>query len=94
MLIGHKHEIEHLLTDIFLRINPNYIGNDYLIFGTVEKKAWRENMENHKKPDEMPHHVHDFKSYQDIHMSMGGWFKIGQIPLLMEPPPAKEWVRK
>jgi len=42
----------------------------------------------------MLHHVHDFKSYQDIRMSMGGWFKKGQIPPVMEPPPSKEWVKK
>jgi hypothetical protein len=93
MLIGHKHEIEHLLTDLFLGTNPHSIGNDYLVLGTVEKKAWRENIENHKKLHEMLHHVHDFKSYHDIQLSIGGWFKNGQIPPLMEPPAAKEWVK-
>jgi hypothetical protein len=37
-LIAHKDEIEHFLTDMFLQINPDYIGNNYLVFGTVEKK--------------------------------------------------------
>jgi len=94
MLIGHKDEIEHLLTDLFLQTNPDYIGNNYLVFGTVEKKAWRENMKNPKPFDEMLHHIHDFKSYQDIRMTMDGWFKKGQIPPVMEPPPSKEWVKK
>ena len=94
MLIGHKDEIEHLLTDMFLQTNPDYIGNNYLVFGTVEKTAWRENIKNPKPFDEMLHHVYDFKSYQDIRMAMGGWFQKGQIPPVMEPPPSKEWVKK
>ena len=39
MLIGQKHEIQHHLTETFLKINPDVIGNNYLVFGTVEKKC-------------------------------------------------------
>ncbi len=42
LLIGQKHEIEHLLTELFRRSDPTVIGNAYLIFGTVEKRVWRE----------------------------------------------------
>ncbi len=44
LLIAHKHEVEHLLTDLFRQFDPEVIGNDYLIIGTVEKKAWREGL--------------------------------------------------
>ena len=37
MLIGHKDEIEHHLTETFLEINAEIIGNDFLLIGTVEK---------------------------------------------------------
>ena len=94
MLIGHRDEIEHFLTDMFLQTNPDCIGNDYLVFGTVEKKAWRENIANPKPFDEMLHHVHDFKSYQDIRMTQGGWFKNDEIPPVVEPSPSTEWVKK
>ncbi len=93
ILIGHKDEIEHLLTDLFEQINPDCIGNDYLVLGTVEKKAWRENMEDPKPSDEMLHHVHDFKSYQDIRMTQGGWFREDEIQPVVEPRPSEEWVK-
>jgi len=93
MLIGHKHEIEHYLTDTFLEINPEVIGNSYLILGKVEKKAWRENLKQPKPFNEMLQHIHDFKSYQDLHMTMTGWFPKGQEPPVMEPPPSTEWVK-
>ena len=94
MLIGHKNEIEHLLTDLFRQINPEYIGNKYFILGTVEEKAWRENIKDPKPFDELLHHIHDFKSYQDIRMTVGGWFQMGQTPPVMEPPSSTEWVKK
>ncbi len=94
MLIGHKHEIEHYLTDMFLQINSEVIGNYYLVFGIVERKAWRENI-NHPKPlNEMRQHIHDFKSYQNLSMTMRGWFPEVKPPPLMEPPPSTEWIKK
>lgn len=94
MLIAHKHEIEHHLTELFLRIDPEAVGNDYLIFGTVKKKAWRENFNDPKAFHEMRQHLHDFKRYQNIQMTMAGWFRKGQEPPAMEPPPSHEWVKK
>jgi hypothetical protein len=93
MLIARRDEIEHHLTETFLERKPDDIGNYYLIFGTVEKKAWRENMKNPKPLEEMRQHVHDFKSYQEIRMTMAGWFKADQEPPVMEPPPSTEWVK-
>ncbi len=93
MLIGHKHEIEHHLTEMFMNKNPEVIGNDYLVFGTVEKQAWRENINQPKPFNERLHHVHDFKSYQNLHMTMAGWFRDGQEPPVMEPLPSKEWLK-
>ena len=94
MLIGHKHEIEHHLAEMFLKINPEVIGNSYRIFATVEKKAWRENMNQPKQLNEMRQHIHDLKSYQNIRMTMAGWFRDGQDPPVMEPQPSTEWVKK
>jgi hypothetical protein len=94
MLIGHKHEIKHYLTELFLKIDIEVIGNDYLVFGTVEKKAWHENITDPKALNEMRQHVHDFKSYQNIRMTMAGWFPKGQKAPIMESPPSTEWVKK
>ncbi|MBW1792893.1 MAG: hypothetical protein JRF30_01425 [Deltaproteobacteria bacterium] len=50
---------------------------------------------NQPKPlNEMREHIHDFKSYQNIRMTMAGWFPEGQDPPVMESPPSTEWVKK
>jgi hypothetical protein len=94
MLIGHKHEIEHHLTKMFFNINPEIIGNYYRAFGTVEKKAWRENIKHPKPLNEMRNYIHDFISFQTLSMTMAGWFPTGQNPPVMEPPLSTEWVER
>lgn len=94
LLIGHKHEIEHHLTEMFRGSKPEIVGNDYLIFGIVERKAWAENMRRAKPLQDVRAHTSDFKSYGEIRMSMGGWFPADQEPPVMEPPAATEWVRR
>ena len=94
MLIGHKHEIEHHLTETFFKIKPDVIGSNYLVFGTVEKKVWRANIDHSKTSREILKNAHDFISYQELRMTMAGWFRKEQEPPVMEPPPSVEWKKK
>lgn len=94
MLIGHKHEIEHHLTSMFIKIDSDIIGNEYLVFGTVDKKTWDEKSNQSTDSSDILHHAHDFISYQLLRMTMSGWFPEGQTPPIMKPPPLTEWVKK
>ena len=94
LLIAHKHEIEHLLTALFSQMDPEAVGNDYLIIGTVEKKTWREGIQQPKGSDEMLPHVSDFATYyKELRFSRPGWYKRDQEPPIWEPPPSREWVK-
>ena len=92
-LIGHKHEIEHYLTELFTQNDLSIIGNKYVLIGTVEKKAWREGLTQQKMVLDMLPHVHDFKSYEELRMTMAGWFHKDQEPPVMPPSPSTEWVK-
>jgi hypothetical protein len=93
MLIGHKDEIEHHLTVLFMSNNEEIVGNRYLIFGTVEKKAWRENMVAPKPLESLRHHISNFESFQELRMTMTGWFPKGEKPPVMVPPGSTEWIK-
>lgn len=94
LLIAHRHEVERLLTDLFRRIDPAAIGNDYLILGTLDKKAWRKHKAQPHEVTEMRAHIHDFKTvYQELRISRPGWYKRGQTPPIAEPPPSEEWIK-
>jgi hypothetical protein len=94
LLIAHKHEIEHLLYNLFSLNNPEAIGNDYLIFGTMEKKAWRKGIKESKPVDEMLAYVSDFETYyQELRLTQPGWYGPKQKPRIMKPAPSQEWVK-
>lgn len=94
LLIGHKHEIEHLLFEMFRYQNPAVVGNDYLIMGTVEKKAWREGLTQPKGLAEMKASISDFKAqYSELRLTQPGWYGPNQKPPIMEPPASQEWVK-
>ncbi|MGC9347192.1 MAG: hypothetical protein ACP5JG_03545 [Anaerolineae bacterium] len=93
-LFAHKDQVEHMLTEMFRRRNPDVIGNDYMIFGTVERKAWEEGMREPKPSYEVLAHTHMFKSYSELRMSQEGWFPKDTEPPTREPPPSDEWVKQ
>lgn len=94
LLIAHKHAIEHLLTGMFRQYDPEVVGNDYLIIGTVEKASWREGLQRPKAVAEMLPHASEFAEYyNELRVTRPGWYKADQEPPVMEPPPSREWVK-
>ncbi|MCA1635127.1 MAG: hypothetical protein LC802_15905 [Acidobacteria bacterium] len=43
-IIAHQDELEALLAAGFAAHEPEVIGNDYYVIGTVERKIWRKGM--------------------------------------------------
>jgi hypothetical protein len=94
LLIAHKHEIEHLLTELFRQYGPKVIGNDYLIIGTMEKNAWREGLEQPKAIAEMLPYASDFATYyNELRLTRPGYYRADQEPPVMEPPLSQEWIK-
>jgi len=94
LLIAHKHEIEHLLTNLFRQYDPEVIGNDYLIIGTVEKETWREGSKQPLSMDEMLPYASNFATYyNELRLTQPGWYGPNQEPPIMEPPESQEWVK-
>jgi len=93
-LIGHQHEIEESLFILFLQHNPEVIGNRYVIIGTMELKTWRAGLNQQLSISEARVHIHDLKTYEELRMTMAGWFHKDQEPPVMEPAPSAVWVKK
>ena len=94
LLIAHKHEIEHLLTEFFRQYEPGVIGNNYLIIGTVEKSIWREGLEQPKAIAEMLPQASDFATYyKELRLTRPGYYSSDQEPPVMEPPLSQEWIK-
>jgi hypothetical protein len=94
LLIAHKHEIEHLLTTLFRQRDPEVIGNEYLIMGTVDKAVWREGLHQPKAAKEMLSQANIFKEYhKELRTTRPGWYKDSQEPPVMEPSLSQEWIK-
>ena len=60
LLIAHQDQLEEFLAGYFSTVNPEVIGNDYLVMGTLDKPEWKKGMEDQLSVQEMLEHLHDF----------------------------------
>lgn len=94
LLIAHKHDLEHILTNMFRQNDPNVIGNEYLIFGTLEKTSWRKGLNEPQATSDTFSHASDFaEHYNELRMTCPGWYPEGKEPPIMNPAPSLEWVK-
>ncbi|MDQ3942924.1 MAG: hypothetical protein M3254_07450 [Actinomycetota bacterium] len=75
LIMVHQDELEHELVVAFeSRNNPDVIGNDYMVFGTMDRKVWRKNLRGDAGASgDVLDHIADFKEYLDLHYDPGGW---------------------
>ena len=79
LLIAHQDQIEVLLANLFAELDPSASGEDYLVIGTVERKAWREGMKQPKGIDDMLAHLHDFKEVLTVEYRPAGWYPADEL---------------
>ncbi len=76
LIIAHQDELESTLTQMMILAGkPEIIGNKYLVIGTVDRKHWKNHLDNPSNMKESLKNTADFKKYFDIHFDPGGWSK-------------------
>jgi len=61
LLIAQQDEIEDILVRAFTKLNPEIVGSDYLVIGTVEKATWKRTMQSQLPTQVTLDALHDFK---------------------------------
>jgi hypothetical protein len=72
LLIAHQDEIEDILVRAFTKLNPEIVGNDYLVIGKVERATWKRTMQNQLPTQVTLDALHDFKEVVSFKPA-GGW---------------------
>lgn len=72
LLIAHQDELEPLLAAYFAKHNPEVVGHEYLVVGTVERSDWKQGIEAPMTPLEMLERMYDFKEVLQFKPT-GGW---------------------
>ena len=72
LLIAQQDEIEDILVRAFTKLNPEIVGSDYLVIGTVEKATWKRTMQSQLPLQVTLDALHDLKEVVSFKPT-GGW---------------------
>ncbi|MEW6493871.1 MAG: hypothetical protein AB1589_15380 [Cyanobacteriota bacterium] len=75
LIIAHQDEIEQQLAYLFMQQQPEMIGNDYLVIGTLDKADWRRSMKKPLTFEEMRDCLYDFKKVMSFEPARYTWVK-------------------
>jgi hypothetical protein len=73
LLILHQDELERLLAAIFSVHNPEIVGNDYLVIGTMDRPEWKRGTQDQLQLKDLLDVLHDFKEVVTFKIVGGGW---------------------
>ena len=81
MIIAHQDELEAELADAFGRIAPQAVGNDYIVFGTMEKKIWQQQIGGKGQTlDGSLRHIAEFTKVLTLEVEPGGRYPANEEP--------------
>lgn len=63
LLIVHQDEIESYLTQMFLKLHPESIGQDYMVMGTFDRAYWEQGLKSPNDAGDLLNNLHGFKKY-------------------------------
>ena len=63
-IIADQEELEGELAFMFSQRKPEVIGNDYLVFGVVERKSWQQGLQEQLR--ELREHTADIKQHMTL----------------------------
>jgi len=75
LLIVHRDDLEEILLQMFPNRDPEAFRDQYLVMGTVERKAYRASLKSPKTIPEMLEHVHDFEAVWTVEYRPAGWYR-------------------
>jgi len=73
LIIAKKSEVEPLMAARFERLNPEIIGNDYLVIGVVDRRDWREGKQGKRPQGEIVERMFMFKDVLTFELLYPNW---------------------
>ena len=78
LIIVKKPEVESLMAASFENVNPSIIGNEYLVFGTLDRSDWQRYKEAPTDSKEAFKQVYVFKDVLKFEVMPRGWYLPGK----------------
>jgi hypothetical protein len=61
LLIAHQDELEAMLTELFKEHDPEVVGNDYLVLGTMDTEDWERGQQEPMAVKDVMEYLYEFK---------------------------------
>jgi hypothetical protein len=74
LIIAKKQELESLMAAGLSQTNPQVIGNEYLVIGTVERKDWKAGSGSSLSAHEIIERISVFKDQWNFEVIPPGWY--------------------
>jgi hypothetical protein len=74
LIITKQAEVEQLLAAAFLKINPEIIGNDYVVMGTLDEEDWINRGKDNGNPSSVLKKMYVFKDHLNFEVIPAGWY--------------------
>ena len=74
LIIAKKQELEFLMAAELNQTNPQVVGNDYLVIGTVERKDWKAGSGGSLSADDLVQRMSVFKDQWHFEVIPPGWY--------------------
>ncbi|MCK4294533.1 MAG: hypothetical protein KAY65_15140 [Planctomycetes bacterium] len=75
LIIAGKSELESLMATVFEKLNPQIIGNDYLVMGVAERSDWQESKKGKLSEGETIERMIVFKDVWNFEFIPAGWYR-------------------
>ncbi len=75
LIIARKSELESLMATAFEKLNPQIIGNDYLVMGVAERSDWQESKKAKMSEGETIERMIVFKDVWNFELIPAGWYR-------------------
>lgn len=75
LIIVKKQEIESLMTASMIKENPQIIGNNYLVIGTLERQDWKQGNQGLLSSKEIIERVYVFEDEWEFEVIPAGWYR-------------------
>lgn len=74
LIIAKKDEVESMMAERIGGERPELLGNDYQVFGTLDRKDWLEGHRGEFPPHELIRRVYVFRDEWNFEVIPGGWY--------------------
>jgi hypothetical protein len=74
LIIAKKQEIELLIAATFSQSHPEFIGNDYLVVGTLDRQDWKEGNKGALSAQKTMECLYIFKDEWNFEVIPAGWY--------------------